>query len=133
MVGVFKALLPSPGDSKWRAKVETTVLNTQAGILHFIALHKCCVFYKLKAIPSISKKITTRFIVILTLLQSGTKPTSLRYDWVVVSTYKIEIFFSCRIIVAKLLLMAKKLQLIKHIFFQSMVPGPAAPTSPGNS
>lgn len=28
---------------------------------HFIALHGCCIFYKLKARPSTSKKVTTRF------------------------------------------------------------------------
>ena len=45
----------------------------------FIALclteHHRCIFYKLKARPSTSKKIITCFIVILTILWwSGTKP-----------------------------------------------------------
>lgn len=34
-------------------------------ILGFIALHRCCVFYKLKAGPSISKKIRTHFIAVV--------------------------------------------------------------------
>lgn len=60
------------------------VANYKAGsrrdIPHFIALdfpalHRCCMFYKAKARPSSSKKITTCFIAILTLLRwSGTKP-----------------------------------------------------------
>lgn len=37
------------------------------GIPDFIVLHGCCVTYKLKAKPSTSKKIMTRFIVILSI------------------------------------------------------------------
>lgn len=46
-----------------------------------IELHRCCVFYKLKARPSMSKKMTTHFTVRLALLLcSGTGPAiSLRY------------------------------------------------------
>ena len=43
-------------------------------MLHFIALHGYYIFYKLKARPSASQKIITRFIAILALLQwSGTE------------------------------------------------------------
>ena len=38
-------------------------------VLHFIVLHICCVFHKLKARPSTSKKIMIHFIVTLTLLR----------------------------------------------------------------
>lgn len=37
--------------------------------LHFTALPRCCVFYKLEARPSISKKITACFFVMLALLR----------------------------------------------------------------
>lgn len=42
--------------------------------LHFIALYRCCIFYKVKARPSTSKTITTHFIAKLALLMSGTEP-----------------------------------------------------------
>lgn len=46
-----------------------------------IACHRCCIFHKLKAGPSTSKRITAQFIAILALLQwSGTEPAvSLQY------------------------------------------------------
>ena len=50
-------------------------------VLHFIALYKCCISYKLKERPSTRKKTTICFIVILTLLWwYGIKPAiSVRY------------------------------------------------------
>lgn len=46
--------------------------------LCFITLHWCCIFYKLKSRPSISKKVATCFIVIL--YYSGLKPSP-QYHW----------------------------------------------------
>lgn len=44
-------------------------------VLHCTALHRCCIFNNLMAIPSTSIKTMTRFIVVLALLRwSGTKP-----------------------------------------------------------
>lgn len=44
-------------------------------VLHWMALHRCCIFNNLTAIPSTSIKIMTRFTGILALLRgSGTKP-----------------------------------------------------------
>lgn len=50
-------------------------------VFHFIALHICCVFYKLKVRPSTSKNIMSHFIEILTLWQWPRSKTtiSLRY------------------------------------------------------
>lgn len=53
--------------------MEETKQFTDAGllcfiVLHFIVCHRCCVFYKLKARPSTSQKLTTHFIVMFALL-----------------------------------------------------------------
>lgn len=46
------------------------------GTLHFLVLQKCGIFYKLRARPFISKKITTHFTAMLALLwRSGPEPT----------------------------------------------------------
>lgn len=47
-------------------------------VFHFIALYRCCAFYKLKARPSNSKKTTTHFIV---LLYCGGLGPNLQYLW----------------------------------------------------
>lgn len=54
--------------------VTVDALRTKLGVHlvitpRFIALHRCCVFYKLKARPSPSQKIPTHFIVILASFQ----------------------------------------------------------------
>lgn len=34
-------------------------------LLHFITLHRCCIFKKLKAIPSTKQKVTAHFVIVI--------------------------------------------------------------------
>ena len=61
---------------KWSLKRYSEAKWESTGIPYFIGLHRCWVFYKLKARPSTSKNIMACFILILVLLRwSGTQPT----------------------------------------------------------
>lgn len=69
------------GGKEGRKNQEKTERKRVTGTPYFIELrysilHRCCIFYELKARPSTCKKITTCFVAILTLRWSGAEPTT---------------------------------------------------------
>lgn len=70
--------------------------HTSPIALWFTGLERCCIFYKVRARPSTSRKMTTCFITILNLLHwSGTEPTVfLRYTCIYLCDFGVSSYIS---------------------------------------